>query len=207
MTLTAQAADVATAIRERRSVKHYDPTFQLPAEHEQLLMSLMQEAPTSFNMQNWRAVIVRNPELRAQIRAAAWNQAQITDASLCVVLCADLNAHARNPERYWANAPEPVQQTLVPMIGKFYEGNPQLQRDEAMRSVGLVGQTLMLAAKGLGYDSCPMIGFDPQQVAQIINLPPDHVIGMIVVVGKAAKPAQAKGGYLPQAEMFLQDCF
>ena len=56
------------------------------------------------------------------------------------------------------------------MIPSFYGKNEQLQRDEAMRSVGIAAQTLMLAAKDMGYDSCPMIGFDPVKVSEIINL-------------------------------------
>ena len=56
---------------------------------------------------------------------------------------------------------------LVPMMGKFYDGQEQLQRDEAMRSTGLAGQTLMLAAKAMGYDSCPMVGFDPVKVSEL----------------------------------------
>ena len=49
---------------------------------------------------------------------------------------------------------------LVQMLTDFYAGKPQLQRDEAVRSCGMVAQTIMLAARALGYDSCPMIGFD-----------------------------------------------
>ena len=90
------------------------------------------------------------------------------------------------------------------MIAPFYSENPDLQRDEAMRSVGIAGQTLMLAAKAMGYDSCPMIGFDPARVAEIIKLPKDHVIGMIVVVGKALKPANEREDSFPTMKLFSQ---
>ena len=96
---------------------------------------------------------------------------------------------------------------LVPMIRKFYDGNEQLQRDEAMRSVGIAAQTIMLAAKAMGYDSCPMIGFDPAQVAELIRLPEDHVIAFMIVVGKAIKPAWGKPGQLPLEEILVQDRF
>jgi nitroreductase len=89
----------------------------------------------------------------------------------------------------------------------FYEGKEQLQRDEAMRSCGIAGQTIMLAAKAMGYDSCPMIGFDPVKVAEIIHLPSDHVIGFMIAVGKAVKPAMPKGGQLPLSEVVVQDRF
>ncbi len=96
---------------------------------------------------------------------------------------------------------------LVPMIAPFYGSNPQLQRDEAMRSIGIASQTLMLAAKSMGYDSCPMIGFDPIKVGEIIQLPENHVIGMMITVGKAIKDANARGGQLPYEEVVFRDSF
>lgn len=195
------------AIVSRRAIKHYDANFVIPASDEAKLWHLIRQTPTSFNMQNWRLVVVRDKDLRAKIQAAAWNQAQVTEASLLTILCADLNAWAKSPERYWENAHEAVQKAIVPYIQPFYKDKPQLQRDEAMRSIGLMGQTLMLAAKSMGYDSCPMVGFDPQKVGELIQLPSDHVIGMMVVIGKAAEPAHPKPGYLPEDELIRTDHF
>ncbi|MGC6455467.1 MAG: nitroreductase family protein [Coraliomargaritaceae bacterium] len=198
--------DTFTAIQERRSVKHYDPEHRMTDAESRQLMEAALLSPTSFNMQNWRFVVVTDTEKKAALRAVAWDQAQITDASLTIVLCADLNSHI-DGGRYWVNAPEPVREILVPMIEPFYADNPQLQRDEAMRSVGIAAQTLMLAAKDMGYDSCPMIGFDPVKAAEIIELPENHLIGMIIVVGKALKPASDRGGQLPYEEVVFTDCF
>ncbi len=195
------------AIQKRRAVKHYDPTCKLTeAEIEQIFSSAIL-SPTSFNIQNWRFVLVSDPSLRQQIRVAAWDQAQITDASLLVVLCADLKSWSKNPERYWKDAPKAAQDVLVPMIGNFYNGREEVQRDEAMRSCGMAAQTIMLTAKSMGYDSCPMIGFDAGKVAEIINLPSDHVIGLIVVIGKALKEANVRGGQLPIEEVLIHNHF
>ena len=65
----------------------------------------------------------------------------------------------------------------------------------------------MLAAKSMGYDSCPMIGFDPEKVAELINLPEDHMVGMLVVVGKATKPAWPKPGQLPLSDVLIKNRF
>lgn len=195
------------AIRARRAVKHFDPDFTMPAEDERALFDLARQSPTSFNIQNWRFMVVKDKEKRGQIRKAAWNQAQITDASLLVILCADTKAHEHEPERYWQDAPQNVQDALVPALFGFYHNNPQRQRDEAMRSVGMAAQTLMLGAKALGYDSCPMIGFDAEEVGRLIHLPEHHVIGMIVTIGKATKPAWPKGGYVPDHEIVFLDSF
>jgi nitroreductase len=172
----------------------------------QELLELALLSPTSFNMQNWRFVVVTDPAEKEALREASWNQAQVSEASITILLCADLNAHIGG-ERYWVHAPQPVKDMLVPMIAPFYENNPQLQRDEAMRSVGIAAQTLMLSAKSMGYDSCPMIGFDPVKVGEIIGLPDNHLIGMMLTVGKALKDANVRGGQLEYDKVVFRNKF
>jgi len=195
------------AITERRAVKNFDPNHQMAKDEIEQLFNLAILTPTAFNIQNWRFVLVQNPELRADIRAASWNQAQVTDASLLVVLCADLKAWEKEPARYWRNAPQATQDFLLPAIDGYYRGLEQVQRDEAMRSCGMAAQTLMLAAKAMGYDSCPMDGFDFPAVGKLINLPEDHVISMFVVIGKALSPPHPRGGQLALDEVLIQDKF
>ena len=195
------------AIKTRRSVKHFDPAHRMTDEETTRLIELAKLAPSSFNMQNYRFVLVRDPELRNQIRAAAWDQAQVTDASLLVILCADLTAHSNHPQRYWAHAPQEVQDILVPALTPFYDGKSTLIRDEAMRSTGFAGMTLMLAARDMGYDSCPMIGFDAEAVAKLINLPGDHVLSFMLAIGKQAKPVWPRGERLPDSEVVIHDRF
>ena len=195
-----------TAIQERRSIKQFDPNHNMTEDEIKTLMEHTLLSPTSFNMQNWRFVLVTNQAQKEQLKAAAWNQAQVSDASLVVLLCADLKAHTQ-AERYWVNAPQSAQDMIIPMIHKFYEGKKQLQHDEALRSIGIAAQTLMLAAKAIGYDTCPMIGFDPEKTAAIIQLPQDHLIGMMITVGKALKPASPRSGSMPYDEVCFNDHF
>jgi len=195
------------AIKERRSVKHYDANHELTDDEISRLMSLAVLSPTSFNMQNWRFILVKDPEIRKQIRAAAWDQAQVTDSSVLIVVCADLKSWKNNPAQYWVNAPKEAQDFLVSAMGPFYEGKDQLQRDEAMRSCGIAAQTIMLAAKSMGYDSNPMIGFDPDKVAEIIKLPENHVISMLIAIGKQTQPAMPRGGQLPLDKVVFTDKF
>lgn len=194
------------AIYERRSIKQYDPDHKLTPEEEQRLFEAMIQAPTSFNIQHWRFVILRDPELRAKIRKEYGNdQAQMTDASLLVLFTADMKAWQKSPERYWVNAPKEVADLLVGWMGPFHEGREWLQRDEAQRSIGMAMQTLMLAAQELGYQSCPMIGFDIEKIAELIKLPADHVMGPMVAIGKGTKDAWPKPGQLPLAELVFEN--
>lgn len=199
--------DTMEAIRERRAIKQYDPNHKMPEADLQRLLDAAMQAPTSFNIQHWRFVVVRDRELRHQIRAAGNDQAQITDASVLIVMTADMLAWKKDPQRYWRNAPPEVAKMLVDWMGPFHEGREWLQRDEAMRSIGMASQTIMLAAKSMGYDSCPMIGFDLDKVSKLIQLPADHVIGNMIAIGKGTKPAWPKPGQLPLSEVVVWDRF
>ena len=195
------------AIRSRRAVKHYDANHEMSEEEVNELLSLAILSPTAFNIQNWRFVVVTDPALRKQIREVAWDQAQVTDTSLFIVLCADLKAWEKQPDRYWVNAPQEVQEFMLPAIDDYYRGKDQVQRDEAMRSCGIVAQTLMLAAKSMGYDSCPMDGFDFDKVADLVRLPEDHVIAMFVAIGKGTKEAWPRPGQLDLDEVVIKNSF
>ena len=199
--------NVPTAIQNRRAVKHFDPTHKMTKKEREKLLSLALLSPTAFNIQNWRFVVVEDPELLKQIRAASWDQAQVTDASLLIILCADLKAWEKEPIRYWHSSPEPVREFMVPAIQKYYNGLDQVQRDEAMRSCGISAQTLMLAAQSMGYDSCPMDGFDFDAVAEPINLPEDHAISLFVAIGKGIGEAHPRGDKLPLDEVIITDRF
>ncbi|MBF0582847.1 MAG: nitroreductase family protein [Magnetococcales bacterium] len=199
--------DIASAIENRRSIRKFDPDHIMSQQEEDRLIQLAMLSPTAFNIQHWRFVLVKDRGLRQQIREVAWNQAQVTDASLLVVLCADLKAWRKDPVRYWRNASREVQDFMVPAIHQYYGEHAQFQRDECMRSCGLAAQTLMLAAQGMGYDSCPMDGFDFDAVGRLIQLPDDHIITLFVVIGKRLQPAFARGGQLAMDEVRIVDRF
>ncbi len=194
-------------IETRRSVKHFNPAHVMPEEDLAELIRLTKLAPSSFNMQNYRLLVVRDKDLRKKIRAAAWDQAQVTDASVLFIMCADLNAHDADPSDYWGHAPEEVQNILGPMVKPFYEGNDELIRDEANRSTALAGMTLMLAARELGYDSCPMIGFDKDAVSKLVNLPDGMMLGFMIPVGEQCKAAWPRGPRLSDKNVVIHDSF
>ena len=199
--------NVTNAIEARRSIKAYDPAHKMSEAEVTKLMSLAMLSPTAFNIQHWRFVVVDDAALRQQIQAVSWNQAQVTEASLLIVLVADVHAWAKQPERYWKDAPQAVADFLVPAITQYYTGNPQAQRDEAMRSCGMAAMSIMLAAKEMGYDTCPMDGFDFDAVAKLLNLPADHIPTMFVTVGKGIKEAWPRSGQLPMHEVVIKNKF
>ncbi len=199
--------NIKQAIIERRSVKHFDPEHSMTDAEVNELMEYAILSPTAFNIQHWRFIRVQDKEKRKRIQEASWGQVQVTEASLLLVLCADLNAWEKQPERYWKNAPQDVQDFLLPAIESYYTNHHQAQRDECFRSSSIAAMNIMLMAKELGYDSCPMDGFDFDEVAKIINLPHDHIITMMITIGKKTEDARPRGGQLDLEEVFLTDSF
>lgn len=199
--------DVKKAIETRRSVKVYDPQHRMSEDEIRTLMEYTILSPTAFNIQHWRFVAVHDIALRAEIRKVSWNQAQVTDASLLLVVCMDLKAWDKAPQRYWRNAPPHVQDHMVSGMREFYAGNEQMQRDEGLRSCSIAAMSLMLLARDMGYDSCPMDGFDFNAVAKLIRLPADHAICMMITVGKKMQEPRPRSGQLALAELFFTDHF
>jgi len=200
--------NIIEAIYNRRAVKHFDAEHKLTKEEETKLLEATIQAPTSFNIQHWCFVILRDSELRTKIRTEFGNdQAQMTDASLLILFTADVKAWNKEPERYWKNAPKEVAELLVNWMGPFHAEKEWLQRDEAQRSIGIAMQTMMLAAQELGYESCPMIGFDHEKFAELIKLPNDHVMGPMVAIGKGTKEPWPKPGQLPLDELVVENSF
>lgn len=194
-------------IKSRRSIKQYDPKHKITETELNELLSLAALSPTAFNIQHWRFVVIEDSDLRQKIRTVAWDQAQVTDSSVLIVLCADLKSWEKSPSRYWNNAPKEVQDFILPAIDGYYRDREQVQRDEAIRSCGMAAQTLMLSAKAMGYDSCPMDGFDFSAVADLINLPDDHIITMFVAIGKGTIEASVRAGQLPLNEIVITNKF
>jgi len=198
---------VKEAIQQRRSIKHFDANYVMTEKEIHDLLSHAILSPTAFNIQNWRFVVVTDKVLRQKIHSVSWGQAQVEEVSLLIVLVADLMAWNKEPGRYWKDAPKPVQDYLVPAISQYYDGKPKVQRDEAMRSCGMAAMNLMLHAKSMGYDTCPMDGFDFDQVSELLNLPSDHTPAMFVCVGKGIKEAMPRGGQLPLQQVVIHNQF
>lgn len=199
--------NVTEAIDSRRAVKWYDPQHKMPESTFLALMEAALKAPTAFNIQNWRFVRVTDPAQREAIRAVAWDQAQVTDASELLVLCFDAKAWERDPARYWRNAPQAVQDLLLPALEQYYRDKPDIERDEGMRSCGIVAQTIMLMGRELGYDSCPMDGFDYDAVGTIVDLPADHRIALMIAIGKKIKEPWPRPGQLALGEVLYENRF
>ncbi len=196
----------AEIVSKRRSIKKYDPNHAITDAELKTLFERVILSPSSFNQQHWRFVVVRDKAVKAELRKAAHNQEQVETASAAIVVVGKLTAYKDAP-RIYADAPESVRKTMVPMIEEYYADKPQMQRDEAIRSASLAAMTLMFAAFDLSYATGPMIGFDPKAVSELLGLDHEHVPVMLVVIGKQVGEVRPRAYRLPVDEVVKLDSF
>ena len=166
----------------------------------------MKLSPSSFNLQHWRFVAVRDPQQKAKLQEAAMGQAQVGAASATIVVLGKLGAH-EDAATIYADAPEKVRASMVPMIHGLYTDKHQLQRDEAIRSASLAAMTLMLTAYDMGFATGPMIGFDPAAVAEVLGIPDDHIPVMLMVLGRQSGDLRPRSSRWSPAEIVHLDRF
>jgi len=199
--------DVFEALKTRRAVKKFDPPHKMSTDEIKTLLEHVILSPTSYNQQNWRFIFTTEQEIKNKISIAAKDQPQPKDGSLVIVLCADLDAWNKDPTRYWMHHPPERRELVKKSLEVKYSNNPQNIRDEAIRSCSIAAQSIMLAAKHMNLDSCPMIGFDYEKLAEIIKLPENHIIALMVVIGKRIGEPMSRGGQLPLDEVAFENSF
>jgi nitroreductase len=205
--LNDNGMNTTEAIQKRRSIRHYDPAFKISEKDIRELIALAMLSATSYNIQHWKFVVITDPKLREAIRAASFDQSQVTDASSLILVCTDIKAWEKDMPRKWKDAPKEVSDFMVARSKVFYDDKEQLQRDEAIRSASFATQTLVLSAISKGYETGIMIGFEPEKVAKLINLPNNFIISNFVVIGKGIEEPFVRGGQLPIEEVLIKDRF
>jgi len=178
------------AIEDRRTTNLFDASHSLNDAQIHELIRLATKAPTSFNLQNWRFIAVRTPDAKARLRKLAWDQAKVTDAAVTFIVCGQLPNAETLPDRLAPSVDAGfMPAAMVPgwqgAAASLYFGQPQRQRDEAIRSAALGAGTLMYAAQAMNLGSAPMIGFDAEAVSREFELLADEVPVLLVAVGVA----------------------
>jgi nitroreductase len=179
----------------RHSVRKYDPNAEIPREELNEILRLAATAPSSWNLQHWRFIVVTDRAKKEQLLPIAYGQQQVVDAYATIIVLGDLEADKSARPVYddalaKGYVTEQVRETLINQIEETYRNNPQIGRDEAIRNASLAAMQLMLAAKAKGYDTCPMLGFDSYALIQALNIPPRYIPVMMITVGKASVPAR-----------------
>ncbi len=198
--------EFAKIVMERYATKKFDGK-ELPAGKVEALMEIIRHSPSSFNLQPWKIKVVTDPDVKARLRKLAWDQEQVTSCSHLLVFCADsdldgligkLESHMRErkvPE-------EAVKQVVEMMRGMAGRMGPEQKLSWAQRQLYLALGNALNGAKSLGFDSCPMEGFDPAGYAKELGLPPNIVPTALCPIGYAADKPRPKSRFEREAVFF-----
>ncbi|CEG25523.1 nitroreductase family protein [Bacillus sp. B-jedd] len=185
---------LSAVIRDRRSVRKYDPSFKI-SDGE--IIDILQEAtlaPSSSNLQPWKFLIIKDEETKKELRGIAYNQEQVETASAVIAVLGDTEMY-RNAEKVYSSAYEAGymdEATMARMIentNRTYPNAPRENRENiASYDAGLVSMQLMLIAKARGYDTVPMGGFNKAQFTERFEIDERYTPIVLIALGKAAAP-------------------
>jgi nitroreductase len=196
----------------RYATKQFDPNQKIPDDAWTALEQSLVLAPSSFGLQPWKFFVVRNPELREQLKAHAWGQAQVTDASHLVVLAIQKDIEASTVDRFIDRMSE-VRQVPTDsltgygkMVKGFLEQPPYpLEMDAwATRQVYIALGFFMHSAAMLGIDTCPLEGFDPAKFNEILKLPEQGYAAVVLCVA-GYRAEDDKYATLPKVRYATED--
>lgn len=206
-------SETIKVMEERHSVRAYEKGFKLPEEDLEAILKAAAGAPSSWNLQHWKFLVIESDEMKQKLLPIANNQQQVVDSSVSIAVLGDLRADLNGEAIYNELAekgliPENVKEAMLGQIRKVYTGPvaEQVARDEAIRNASFAAMQLMLAAKSLGYDTCPMGGYDARKLVQEFHIPDRYLPVLLISLGKAAKPAHATGR-LPLEQLVVRDRF
>src|SRR5437879_13460319 len=91
---------LSQVVRERRATPHFEPA-PVPDDDLQKILQAGLSAPSGFNLQPWRFVVVRDAEQRKRLRAAAMNQQKVEEAPAMIVACGDSRSEERRVGKEW----------------------------------------------------------------------------------------------------------
>ncbi len=197
--MASEKKSLSQAIRERRSTPSFDGE-PIPAHDIRKILEAGLAAPSGYNMQPWRFVVVQEPEQRRRLRAASYNQAKVEEASAVIVACGDRDGWRRDldemlrmgrengmPESYAAQAA----QTVPNYLSSFTED----QMTGWLNKHVMTALThMMLMAEVLGYDTAPMEGFEQAKVCETLRLPMSYWVVALLGIGHLKGQDKYDGG-------------
>ncbi|AWX53977.1 MULTISPECIES: nitroreductase family protein [Brevibacillus] len=195
----------------RHSVRKYDPNEKIPQGELNEILRLAASAPSSWNLQHWRFLVVTDPAIKEKLLPIAYNQQQVVDAYATIIILGDLEAYKSARPVYdealaKGYVTEQVRETMIAQIEGAYNNNPEIARDEAIRNSSYAAMQLMLAAKAKGYDTCPMGGYNRDALIKELNIPSRYLPTLMLTLGKASVQAYSTSRFGLE-ELVIQNSF
>ena len=191
-------------ISRRRAVNFFAPEKDVPHDLLKQIIELAASTPSSFNLQPWSLIVLRDEEEKMRLRKHAMNQPKVSEAPVTLIVLADRDS--------WKDEHPFVDRNFAEMIKagtasegkdgwysrarkKLYGATPETELAFACKNTSFFAMTLMLAAQGLGLNTHPMDGFDQAGVKKEFNIPDNYWVPVLISLGyfdESKKLAQPK---------------
>ena len=180
-----QVLDVASAAAARRSVRVYKQE-PVPREDLDRIFETVRLAPSAFNVQPWRFVVVTDPALKAALGVAANGQKQVAGAPAVIVLYTDMKDVLDNVDDIMhPGIPTDKRAAGAAGFRASWAKKSDAEREQWGAGQGYIALGyLLLAASSLGYATSAMLGFDPAKVKEVLGLPQHVAIPALVAIGR-----------------------
>ncbi|OEH92455.1 nitroreductase family protein [Bacillus solimangrovi] len=197
-------------VKERRSAANFIEGEEITEKELNEIFELVKFAPSAFNLQHTDYVVVRDTELKEKMKDAAYGQYKVHTASAVIIVKGNKKAY-KDASRIYEGmhqlgilSKQEYDKTIGDIHG-VYEGNGDgFQYDEAVRNASLSAMLFMMIAKDKGWDTCPMIGFDPNAVAELLDFTENEVPVLMITIGKEKVESRHPRGYRKPVSEFVQ---
>lgn len=198
-------------VHSRHSIRQYQPHHTMPKADLEEILTLAHTAPSAWNLQHWRVIVVQDQTNKEILFPIAFQQQQVLNASAVFIILGDLAANrtyetAYRPLVSQGTISEEAYRQLQNNVNRAYEKQSEKTREQAFLNAGLFAMQLMLAAKAKGYDTCPMGGFDSDRLVEALHIPERYVPVMMITAG-ITKESAHKTTRLPLEEIVIHESF
>ncbi|MBN8252889.1 nitroreductase family protein [Priestia flexa] len=185
--------DFNKILKERRSIKRYDPTVKISREEMEEILTVATTAPSSVNMQPWRFLVIESDEAKAQLaELAKFNSTQVETSAAVIAVFGDVQNVEYFDEIYdkaveVGYMPQEVKDNIKQAFSSYFETiSNEDMKDVVLIDGGLVSMQIMLAARAYGYDTNPIGGYEKEKVTEVFGMDKErHVPVMLISIGKA----------------------
>lgn len=184
--------DFKDVVDKRRAVNFFDPERAVSGELLKEIVDMAAKAPSSFNLQPWSIMIVRDRKEKMRLRKLAWDQAKVTEAPVILIVLADRDGWKGGHPFVEKNFNKMVEAGMMSENQRewflnacqdLYGKSQEKQQAFACKNTGLFAMALMFAAKSLGLDTHAMDGFDHEGVRKAFNIPVNYWVPLLLAVG------------------------
>ncbi len=196
-------------IAERRATPSFSDEPVEPEDLERILEA-GRHAPSGYNMQPWRFIVVRSAAQKKKLRAVCFNQAKVEEAPVVIVACGDADGWRSGDleevlrEGREGGMPESYAAQVEEQVPHFLANLPDMEA-WLNRQVMIAFTHMMLMAEALGYDTAPMEGCEFEKVHDMLRLPLRFKVVALLAIGKRQGKDKFNGQRFPLSRTTFEE--